>query len=89
MVSRYARAVLAKRHRFFRLRLGELLESLEARNQRHVCQYEPFHLFGYLDEQSFRYNERHDTDAERFHKVLGSVAGKRLTWNHLTSQGVG
>ena len=40
---------------------------------------EPFHLFRYLDEQSFRYNERHDTDAGRFHKVLGSVAGKRLT----------
>ncbi len=50
---------------------------------------EPFHLFRYLDEQSFRYNERHDTDAERFHKVLGSVAGKRLTWNNLTSQEVG
>ncbi len=50
---------------------------------------EPFHLFRYLDEQSFRYNERHDTDAERFHKVLGSVAGKRLTWNKLTSQEVG
>ncbi len=50
---------------------------------------EPFHLFRYLDEQSFRYNERHDTDAERFHKVLGSVAGKRLTWNNLTSQEAG
>jgi transposase-like protein len=50
---------------------------------------EPFHLFRYLDEQAFRYNERHDTDAERFHKVLGSVAGKRLTWDTLTSQEVG
>jgi transposase-like protein len=50
---------------------------------------EPFHLFRYLDEQSFRYNERKATDAERFHKVLGSVAGKRLTWNNLTSQEVG
>jgi transposase-like protein len=50
---------------------------------------EPFHLFRYLDEQSFRYNERHMTDAERFQKVLGSVAGKRLTWNTLTSQEVG
>jgi transposase-like protein len=50
---------------------------------------EPFHLFRYLDEQSFRYNERKATDAERFHKVLGSVAGKRLTWNTLTSQEVG
>jgi transposase-like protein len=50
---------------------------------------EPFHLFRYLDEQSFRYNERESTDAERFQKVLGSVAGKRLTWNTLTSQEVG
>ena len=50
---------------------------------------EPFHLFRYLDEQSFRYNERTDTDAQRFQKVLGSVAGKRLTWNTLTSQEVG
>ncbi len=50
---------------------------------------EPFHLFRYLDEQSFRYNDRKLTDAERFHKVLGSVAGKRLTWNKLTSQEVG
>ena len=41
---------------------------------------EPFHLFRYLDEQSFRYNERKTTDAERFRKVLGSIAGKRLTY---------
>jgi ISXO2-like transposase domain len=27
---------------------------------------EPFHLFRYLDEQGFRYNERKSTDAERF-----------------------
>jgi len=50
---------------------------------------EPFHLFRYLDEQSFRFNERFDTDAQRFQKVLNSVAGKRLTWNNLTSQEVG
>ena len=50
---------------------------------------EPFHLHRYLDEQSFRYNERTSTDVERFRKVLGSVAGKRLTWNNLTCQEVG
>jgi transposase-like protein len=50
---------------------------------------EQFQLFKYLDEQSFRYNERHATDSERFYKILGSVAGKRLTWNNLTSQEVG
>ncbi len=50
---------------------------------------EPFHLFRYLDEQSFRYNERKATDQERFHKVLCSVSGKRLAWKTLTSQEVG
>ena len=41
---------------------------------------EPFHLFRYLDEQSFRYNERHLSDHERFEKVLGAISGKRLTY---------
>ena len=50
---------------------------------------EPFHLFRYLDEQSFRFNERHDTDAQRFAKVLDSVGRKRLMWKSLTSQEVG
>ena len=50
---------------------------------------EPFHLFRYLDEQAFRYNERLATDKERFQMVLGSVSGKRLTWNTLTSLEVG
>src|SRR6266481_4503613 len=31
---------------------------------------EPFHLFRYLDEQSFRYNERERTDAGRFLKGI-------------------
>lgn len=41
---------------------------------------EPFHLFRYLDEQAFRYNERKLTSAERFQKVLDSIVGKRLTY---------
>jgi len=45
---------------------------------------EPFHLGRYLDEQAFRFNERDDTDAGRFRKVLSSVAGKRLTYDELT-----
>src|ERR1700692_389007 len=44
---------------------------------------EPFHLFRYLDEQSFRYNEREATDAQRFQKVLGCVGGKRLTYDQV------
>jgi transposase-like protein len=50
---------------------------------------EPFHLFRYLDEQSFRYNERKDDDQGRFLKVLNSIAGKRLTWDVLTAQEAG
>jgi transposase-like protein/5-methylcytosine-specific restriction endonuclease McrA len=46
---------------------------------------EPFHLFRYLDEQAFRYNERkhEDGDRGRFMDIVRSVAGKRLTYNKL------
>lgn len=47
---------------------------------------EPYHLFRYLDEQSFRYNGRRLTDAERFHFVCGQIAGRRLTWKRLTGK---
>jgi transposase-like protein len=45
---------------------------------------EPFHLGRYLDEQSFRFNEREDNDAGRFKSVLSSVSGRRLTYKELT-----
>lgn len=44
---------------------------------------EPFHLFRYLDEQAFRFNERKATDAERFEGVLENVVGRRLTYEAL------
>jgi transposase-like protein len=44
---------------------------------------EPFHLFRYLDEQSFRYNSRKDVDASRFQRVARSIVGKRLTYRSL------
>ncbi|MGH6736857.1 MAG: IS1595 family transposase [Acidobacteriota bacterium] len=44
---------------------------------------EPFHLFRYLDEQAFRFNEREDNDGGRFRIVLSSVTGKRLTYRQL------
>ena len=47
---------------------------------------EPFHLFRYLDEQSFRFNERKMTDAERFCFAMSNVFGRRLTWNQLTGK---
>jgi transposase-like protein len=45
---------------------------------------EPFHLFRYLDEQSFRYNERKVTDFDRFRMAATQVVDKRLTWKQAT-----
>jgi transposase-like protein len=47
---------------------------------------EPFHLFRYLDEQSFRFNERKGKDADRFIKTVKAVSGKRLTYEQLTGE---
>lgn len=44
---------------------------------------EPFHLFRYLDEQSFRYNERRLKDGDRFFNLTGGVVGKRITYRQL------
>jgi hypothetical protein len=44
-------------------------------------------LFRYLDEQSFRYNNRLEmNDADRFSAVVSQLAGKRLTWSELTGK---
>jgi len=48
---------------------------------------EPFHLFRYLDEQAFRFNERKDDDKGRFLKAIASFAGKRLMYSKLIGQG--
>jgi transposase-like protein len=47
---------------------------------------EPFHLFRYLDEQSFRFNNRKLTDGERFSIVSKQVIGRRLTYSDLTGK---
>jgi transposase-like protein len=48
---------------------------------------EPFHLFRYLDEQSFRYNNREEmNDYDRFRLALSQITGKRLTYEHLTGK---
>jgi transposase-like protein len=44
---------------------------------------EPFHLFRYLDEQAFRFNERKDNDAGRFVKALSGIIGKGLRYAKL------
>ena len=46
---------------------------------------EPFHLFRYVDEQAFRYNNRKDmNDADRFDLAISQIVGKRLTYKELT-----
>ncbi len=47
---------------------------------------EPFHLFRYLDERVFTFNERGKSDFGRFVTVLGTVAGRRLTYTELTGK---
>ena len=44
---------------------------------------EPFHLFRYLDEQAFRFNERSGTDGSRFAQTLRHVVGRRVTFDQL------
>src|SRR6184192_3661194 len=52
---------------------------------------EPFHLFRYLDEQVFRYNNRATkdnplNDADRFHLAMTQITGKRLTLAEVTGK---
>jgi transposase-like protein len=52
---------------------------------------EPFHLFRYLDEQTFRFNNRVTkdnplNDADRFALTVNQILGKRLTYKELTGK---
>ncbi|HEY6248726.1 MAG TPA: IS1595 family transposase [Candidatus Angelobacter sp.] len=52
---------------------------------------EPFHLYRYIDEQSFRYNNRGNKenpvdDGDRFQMLLSKVAGRRVTYKELTGK---
>jgi len=49
---------------------------------------EPFHLFRYLDGQSFRFNHRSLNDAGRFALALKGIINKRLTYTALTGSEV-
>jgi hypothetical protein len=44
---------------------------------------DPFHVRRYLDEQAFRFNERHDDDSGRFVTALKAGVGKRLMYADL------
>ena len=48
---------------------------------------EPFHLFRYVDEQAFRFNNRGPmNDAQRFTYAMRKIVGKRLTYAELTGK---
>jgi len=52
---------------------------------------EPFHLFRYVDEQAFRFNNRATkdnpmNDADRFSLLCEQIVGKRLTYAELTAK---
>jgi hypothetical protein len=48
---------------------------------------EPFHLFRYVDEQAFRFNNREEMDdSGRFTAVMKQIVGRRLTYKELTGK---
>jgi transposase-like protein len=47
---------------------------------------EPFHLFRYLDEQAFRFNERDTNDQERFVRTMAQIQGKRVMYRELIAR---
>ncbi len=52
---------------------------------------EPFHLFRYVDEQAFRFNNRATkdnpmNDSDRFSLLCSQIVGKRLTYAQLTAK---
>lgn len=53
---------------------------------------EPFHLFRYLDEQAYRFNNRKYengeklNDSDRFDLAVRQIVGKRLTWAEVTGK---
>jgi len=48
---------------------------------------EPFHLFRYLDEQVYRFNNRKGADDfMRFQMAAAHIVGRRLTWKQLVGK---
>ena len=66
--------------------------SLFKRNLRGTyVSVEPFHMFRYLDEQVFRFNNRGSkespvTDLDRFDRALSQITDKRLTFAEVTGK---
>src|SRR5438874_11814390 len=50
---------------------------------------EPFHLFRYLDDQAYRFNNRKKPmdDSARYYDLLSRLSGKRITYSEVTGAG--
>ena len=46
-------------------------------------QVSPFHLFRYVDEEAWHFNNRRLNDGQRFALVMQAVLGKRITYRLL------
>ncbi len=44
---------------------------------------EPYHLFRYIDEQAYRFNNRKDNNVTRFNQAVRQITGKRITYKEL------
>ena len=44
---------------------------------------EPFHLFRYLDEEAFRFNNRRDEDGQRFVRAFEGIVGRHMSYRQL------
>jgi len=49
---------------------------------------ESYHLFRYLDEQAFRFNEQVGEDVDRSSKTFGSLTERRLSYDSLTKKAI-
>lgn len=47
---------------------------------------EPYHIFRYLDERVFTFNQHGLGDYRRFEAVLGTISVRRLTYAEVTGQ---
>ena len=59
--------------------------SLLKRSIKGTYVVDPFHLFRYVDEQAYRFNNREENYLGRFVGVLKDIIGKRLTYAELIS----
>ena len=89
LVNGYTRRLINHAHAYVRGRIHtngiENFWSLLKRtiNGTYVS-IDPFHVFRYLDEQAFRFNNRQASDGDRFVTMVDSLLGKRLTYRQLT-----